>query len=310
MLTEMPLETLYSTQHELLTAEEEGELCRRIREEGDDAAQKAQEKLVTHNIRLVMWIARTYLPRIEGTSMQFKDLVQEGVIGLFTATERYDSRIGRFSTYAIWWVRQAIRSAIKEQRGAIRIPPGIQDELWKVTTTIHNFQGDHKRGPTIEEVASLCDMTVRKVRGLQRFGTIRTLSIDQAYPSHTSKDESEVSVGALIADEQTAPADLLFEAEGELYNARQRIETALEELVDLGVSERNREIFRMFYGCDSGKKSTLEAVGRQFGLTKQAIHQILVKIWQQVGDAGSEMNHDLFIEELDRIKRLQEFLGH
>lgn len=294
--------------HTLLTEEEERELGRRILEEND---LDARNELVEHNRRLVGWTAKRFWNRIQGTSIDMEDLVQEGMLGLITAAERYDYRVGRFTTYASWWIRQAIGRSLQNQKDLVRLPVNLQEMQWEMVKAVRKFKKEHGRKPTLNETSAISGIPVERIMRLREATAKRVVSLDQGISTHSHKDQSEVSLGNIISDERVLPADIRLEALGELEAARKAVNNTLAELATkLALSGRDRKVFEMFYGFDgSGRKRTLEYVGQKFSITRERIRQIIAKIWDRVGESGSDMDHDRFMEERDRIEQLEKLVA-
>jgi RNA polymerase primary sigma factor len=224
-----------------------------IEADGDDA----QQVLIQANLRLVVSIAKRYV----GRGMLFLDLIQEGNLGLMRAVEKFDHSKGfKFSTYATWWVRQAVTRAIADQARTIRIPVHMVETINKVTRVQRQMLQELEREPTAEEVGARADMTPERVREILRLAQ-DSLSLDSPVG-----EEDDTNLGDFIEDQQAeVPADAAIR---ELLAAA--VEEALEEL-----SEREREIVRLRFGLDGdGKARTLEEVGREFGVTRERIRQI------------------------------------
>ena len=244
-------------QTKLLTAEEERELAFKVKA-GDE---EAKQKMAAANLRLVVSIAKVHT----GKGLEFLDLIQSGSMGLMTAVKKFEPEKGfKFSTYATWWIRQAITRAIADQSRTVRIPVHMHETITKLMRTQRRLTQELNRAPTYQEIADEMELEVEKVEHI-----IKIKQDPNSLDQNLREGEEDTTIGDTMEDEDAIKP--------EVETTKQLLKEQVHSILGNSLSERERKIIRMRFGLENGKNYTLEEVGQEFQVTRERIRQIEAK---------------------------------
>lgn len=257
--------------NELLTAEQEADLAKRIRMDDSDAL----EILVKANLRFVVSVAKQY----QNQGLPISDLINEGNLGLIRAARKFDETRGfKFISYAVWWIRQAMMQAIVEQSRIIRLPVSKVGAYSKITKAFQKFEQEFQREPDVEELMEMLGMTKDEIESYFRINSV-TLSTDSVIGS--SEDEGTTSLKDMLYDKNDASA------EDQLM--QKTVETEISHMLQ-GLSEREAEIIACYFGLNGKTPMTLEEIGNEYNLTRERVRQIKERCIQRLKE---KTNHGL-----------------
>lgn len=288
--------------YSILGRDEQVDLFRQYKEGG---SMTARDKLVTHNLRLVLQIARKHL----WSQLEYDDLVQEGTIGLMTAIEKFDPSLGALSTYATWWIRQAISRFIQDYSSVIRVPVHLGELVYKVRRTMDDIALSKGRPPTLKELAETLAMDPKRVKQVLKVIRMKISSLNEpvAAGGSSRQEDGRVEHQDMLFDETSLRADHVLEARQELAAACERINQITEMVFDdWSIQDRNKDIFVRFYGLDGTlEQRTLDHTAEKYTVTRERVRQIIEQIWRKLQRAGCDSDHENLLEELQRIAALE-----
>lgn len=266
---EQYFDDITNSEMELLSREEEQDLAKRI-EEGDETARR---ELAEHNLRLVISIAKKY----RNYGLDFEDLIQEGNTGLMKAVDKFDHTKGyKFSTYATWWIRQAIFRALNDKSRTVRIPAHMSGLIRKINQAAERYNQENGEPPSCEELADMVDEPAEKVRRARRFSQTTT-SLDK--PLGDSPNDGGV-LGDILEDESSASP--------EQVTADQMLKDRLKFLLNRRLTDREKQILRLRYGLEDQHPRTLKETGKVFDLSRERIRQLQERALKKLREADLE----------------------
>lgn len=304
----------------LLSHEEVNTLAQRVTEDGD---VEARNTIVAHNLRLTAKMARRYvfIPAARDGGLDWLDLMQEGAIGLLRAAELYNHRLGfHFSTYAMWWIRQAISRALVEKGHLVRMPSHRHEVLWRIRREIQRFYTQFGCEPSTEELAGITGMSPEKIERTLREVWLAPghgqplLELDRSFGGadlHPMDAAAEDDLHDLTADRSTLGPEEIAIARDELERALQRLRLIVKLVILSALSEREINIFLTRYGLDGSLENrTLRQVAAKHEITRERIRQLLeVKIWPTLKRLGLKKGERWLLQELERIHLLEQLTG-
>lgn len=270
---------------------------------------EARNRMIQHNLRLVLSVAKRY--HCDG--MEFADLVQEGNIGLMIAVEKFDYTKGfRFSTYAVWWIRQAIARAVMDKSETIRVPVHMCELRNKVLRVAAELASDLGAIPEMELIAERLGIPVSQVEKAMHVAGLRNpLFLEESYSNGSAFGGESSCLGDIIADKGVMNARTMVTAKEEIESSLDNLHELLYILDRLGnVSQRDKKIFRKRYGLDgSFNRMTYDRISLDYGVTRQAIDQVMKRAWEKIVPFLPSMDHGKLIGEVNRIVALEKLIG-
>lgn len=285
----------------LLSREEEITLGQRIREHRDLAARNT---LVAHHMMFVFGFAKKFGKK---SRTDLLDLVQWGNIGLILAANKYDERVGRFSTYARWWIEASIRESLHEN-SVIRLPSNVHNDNREILKAAKALAEELGRVPALAEIAARLGMSIGKVKDILSWMKMNIVSLDDRL---TNGDLQDATIGSVLPDQSILRPDLFVQAQDELAAAQQRISNVRYRLGNgLRLSKRDQTLFKLFHGLDCRRRYSLEELVDATGntISKQRIQQVLAHVWERLGVQGARPNKNPLLDDLERIKILEELV--
>ena len=260
----------------LLSSEEEQELFYKYAETG---SPEVREKIITHNLKLVVSVAKKYT----GIGMPLLDLIQEGNIGLMKAVEMFDVEKGyKFSTYATWWIKQAVTRSISDKSRSMRIPVHMNEKIYHIKKFTREYFDEHGKIPPDEEICRVCEITPESLNSVKLMQN-DTVSLDTKL-----NDEDDTTLGDFLPDDSTSVEDTVMGNE---------LSLEIRKAMDTVLTDKEREILMMRYGLDgSGQFRTLEYCGEKFGVTRERIRQIEAKALRKMRKSRGSRNIRDFVD--------------
>lgn len=289
--------------YRLLSKEAALELGRKVQEED---CLESRNLLVLHNVRLAISLAYKY--RMNELEMSLEDRVQEAIIGLTVAADKFDYRLGySFTTYAYYWIYQSMSRALQDSRSMIREPVHLQELRSKVRRASEELTKELKRPALPLEIATRLNIEEKQVIASLKKLKIPIVSLDATMITGSSKMEGDQTYGDNIADDSKLNPLQMMEAKEEMQAACNVIESLIDMLYKTeDIGDRNKQMFTYYYGLDGPLQGrTLDLTGEKFDVTRERIRQIVANIWDKFDRLGLDLDHDRLVSTLQRIKLLE-----
>lgn len=292
----------YARSHAFLNKNEELELARRWHMHQDHTARNT---IVLHNLRLVMKIAKHYM----GRGLDYDDLVQEGNMGLMIASERFDPEMGcRFTTYAVWWIRQSISRAIQNFKDIIRMPVYVHEARYKILKIACDLGMELQREPTVEEIAAKAGEDTAKVKKILHVLHVPVISLEDL--AYGLSDESETTIRDIFQDLSYLPPSTMLEAKEGLEAAAYELRKVLAAVNTLDVSDNAKTAFKMYYALEGNPEgATHESIAPTFGVTRERVRQLKNTVWEKLAKHGINLDDQGLLAMIERVHRFEDMVS-
>jgi len=297
----------------VLSEEKQRELGKRLREHRDEAARQL---LILHNMRFVIFLAQKWMPTLSRkprTTLEFSDLIQEGMSGLITAIEKWDYRKGfALTTYARWWIQVQITKCLWEG-GVLHIPFHTQRIAHQAVAKMEKFARDEGRAPTAKELAQMLQITQGRADAIFHVLDMSVLSLHETIPQDRGDpSKNPRSAEETIASDRFLTPDRALEAKQELDAACERVNKVMRMVrTSKRISQRNKEVFLEYYAPDKIEtRRDMKSLVKKYHVTNQNVYQILTMVWGHIKRVYPAMNREKLVEDVSRIFDLESILDH